>query len=166
MLEIQSVTGDDWESWRSLRLRALAEAPLAFGSTYEDWVDAPEARWRQRLENADLVNLVAVRDGSPVGMAGGAPGRHPRSAELISMWVDPAARGTGVAEALIAEVEKWAARAADELWLAVMPMNTRAIAMYARYGFALTEETGDPLRDGSGHELRMMKRLTASAASE
>lgn len=46
MIELIAITSDDWQLWRSLRLRALEEAPHAFGSRRADWKDADEARWR------------------------------------------------------------------------------------------------------------------------
>jgi ribosomal protein S18 acetylase RimI-like enzyme len=96
-VEINRIGPDEWETFRDLRLGALREAPYAFGSRYDDWVQAPDSRWRDRLENVPL-NVVARRDGELVGMASGVlDGEH--EAELISMWVDPAARGSGVANA-------------------------------------------------------------------
>ncbi|WP_460570283.1 GNAT family N-acetyltransferase [Humibacter soli] len=157
MIEIDVVGENDWARWRSLRLQALKEAPFAFGSTYEEWRGAPEGQWRQRLRIPDALNLIASVNGLPAGMASGMPGDRPETIELVSMWVDPSARGMGVADILIASVSEWAAIRARELWLAVVPSNTRAIAVYTRNGFDLMDEPGDPLRDGSGHELLMRK---------
>ena len=64
MVGINVLTEDDWSVWRSLRLRALQEAAFAFGSTYEDWKDAPEPQWRQRLHDPNAANIVADRHGS------------------------------------------------------------------------------------------------------
>jgi len=159
MVSIIVVTEDDWSAWKSLRLRALQEAPYAFRSTYDDWKDAPEERWRQRFRNPESLEIVADRNGSLVGLAGGTPGERPRTVELVSMWVEPSARGTGIVDALIAAVERWASIRAAELWLAVMPTNGRAIAAYSRHGFTRVNEPGEPLRDGSGHEILMKKSL-------
>lgn len=79
------------------------------------------------------------------------------------MWVEPAARGTGVADILIASIEEWASTRAKELWLAVTPTNDRALALYSRHGFKPVDEPGDPLLDGSGHEILMKKALNASS---
>ncbi len=75
------------------------------------------------------------------------------------MWVDPDVRGSGIADELIESVAQWAAKRVDELWLAVTPANDRAIACYRRNGFRPVDEEGDPLPDGSGHEILMMRRL-------
>ena len=47
--ELARLGTDDWKIFRDVRLRSLADAPAAFGSRYDDWVSAPEVRWRARL---------------------------------------------------------------------------------------------------------------------
>ncbi|WP_228479954.1 GNAT family N-acetyltransferase [Microbacterium abyssi] len=153
---MQTLTESDWRAWRSLRLRALQDAPFAFGSRYEDWKNAPEERWRQRLRNSGMLNVIALRDGIPAGMVGGMQGER---IELISMWVAPEARGHGVGDALISAVEAWAIPQATELWLAVVPTNSAAVTAYVRNGFEHVDEPGDPLPEDRGRELLMRKRL-------
>ncbi|MFG6403040.1 GNAT family N-acetyltransferase [Microbacterium sp. P04] len=158
-MRVEAVGEAQWARWREARLRALSDAPEAFGSTYEEWVDAPEARWRDRLRGETL-DLLASEDGIPCGMASGVPGRHGSTTELISMWVDPSFRGRGVADALIDAIARWAAGRGIELRLSVMPGNGRAMAVYRRNGFVLVaDEQGDALSDGSGHELIMTRAL-------
>jgi putative acetyltransferase len=56
--------------------------------------------------------------------------------ELEQLYVDAAARGTGVAQLLIAHAEQAiAARGHDEAWLAVVAGNDRAIAFYGKSGW-------------------------------
>ena len=131
-VEIQRIGPDEWEVFRDLRLRALREAPYAFGSRYADWAQAPEERWRDRLANVPL-NLVARMGGELVGMASGVV--EDDRAELISMWVDPVARGSGVADALIEAVVAWARTGGRSTYLMVRSENARAISAYARAGF-------------------------------
>ncbi len=132
-VEIQRIGPDEWEVFRDLRLRALREAPYAFGSRYDDWAEAPEERWRDRLANVSL-NVVARMGGELVGMASGVVGSED-GAELISMWVDPAARGSGVAGKLIGAVVEWALADGRSTYLMVRTENARAISAYARAGF-------------------------------
>ena len=128
--EIVALTPDDWRVFRDVRLRSLQDSPAAFGSTYDGWVDASEDRWRDRLTSVPLT-LVARVDGEVVGVASGMPTDD--GVELISMWVDPAARGTGTARALIDAVVAWAG--ARPTYLMVRRDNARAIAAYERTGF-------------------------------
>lgn len=162
MIELRELTPDDWPLWRTLRLAALGEAPHAFGSTLADWSGDGdrEDRWRARLAIAGSVNLVAVLDGEPAAMASGVPGDRRGEAELISMWVAPAARGRGAGDELIRAVERWARQAgAATLKLAVTDGNEKATALYRRHGFAPTGELGDLMPDGVHREIVMAKPL-------
>jgi ribosomal protein S18 acetylase RimI-like enzyme len=160
-IELRRVTADDWETWRPVRLAALAEAPDAFGSTLDDWADAPEHRWRTRLSIPGALDLVAHDGSAAIGMASGVPGDEPGTTELISMWVDPVARGRGVATDLIRAVVGWAAGAdSHSLELSVMPDNAAARRTYERNGFLVADEPGDPLPVGR-HEVLMRRDLTA-----
>jgi GNAT superfamily N-acetyltransferase len=109
VIELRVLTPDDWQVWRQLRLAALAEAPDVFGSRLADWQGEGdrEERWRARLGIPGSFNVVAVLDGQPAGMASGVP-TGGSAAELISMWVSPAARGHGVGDQLVRAVERWA----------------------------------------------------------
>lgn len=165
MIEMRVLTSDDWPIWRELRLAALAGAPDAFGSRLADWQGEGDRseRWRARLEIPGSHNLVAMLDRSPVGMASGVPTDDRGVVELISMWVDPAARGRGVGDSLLAAVERWAEQVgADVLKLAVAEGNEAAAALYRRNGFHLTAELGDLMPDGVHREQIMAKSLGAS----
>ncbi|MGH3498776.1 MAG: GNAT family N-acetyltransferase [Nocardioidaceae bacterium] len=146
-IELQVLTPEDWALWRQLRLAALAEAPQAFGSTLAEWsgVGDTEERWRDRLSTVPF-NVVARQDGVAVGMASvvvddEAQGRP----ELISMWVAPLSRGTGVSGTLISAVLGWAAVAhPGEVVLRVREDNARAAATYRRHGFVDAGRVDDP----------------------
>ena len=156
------LTADDWRIWRELRLAALAEAPRAFGSRLADWQGEGdrEERWRGRLRISGSCNLVALVDGSPAGMASGIPDDEPGVAELISMWVSPAARGRGVGDRLIAAIEQWARQAgAGVLKLAVTESNANARALYLRSGFTDTADPAELMPDGVRWEVIMAKKL-------
>lgn len=139
MLEARTLTPDDWPLWRDLRLAALSEAPGAFGSTLAEWSGDGdrEERWRDRLSIPGARDVVVLLDGAPVGMVSGVPTEETGVVELISMWVSPDARGRGVGDRLIAEVEQWAVeQGATTLRLSVMHDNRTATALYERAGFA------------------------------
>jgi GNAT superfamily N-acetyltransferase len=160
--ELRVLTEDDWPVWRELRLAALAEAPQAFGSQLADWQGPGdrEERWRGRLSIPGSYNLVAVVDGKPAGMATGIPDDEPGVAELISMWVSPAARGRGVGDLLLGAVEQWARQAgAGVLKLAVTETNANARALYLRRGFSDTDDPAELMPDGMRWEVTMAKRL-------
>ncbi|TCO49321.1 ribosomal protein S18 acetylase RimI-like enzyme [Kribbella antiqua] len=159
MIELRDIGADDWKLWRELRLAALEEAPYAFGSTLEDWADASEQRWRDRLNTPGAFQVIAHLDGTPAGMAGGLP--MDGAAELVGMWIAPTGRGRGVGDALIQAVENWA-RGNDirTLNLSVAVGNEPAHKLYLRNGFADTEEVEWDDKNGVLHPLiRMRKQL-------
>ena len=63
MIALRTLTADDWQLWRELRLEALREAPYAYGSTLAQWQGAgdTEQRWRYRLDSVQF-NVVAYLD--------------------------------------------------------------------------------------------------------
>ena len=144
-MHLRQLTPDDWADWRALRLLALEESPNAFGSSLASWQGEgdTEARWRARLSEVPY-NVVAVDDvtGAVVGQASGLRSGH--EAELISMYVHPDARGSGVGDALIEAVAAWATdEGATVLILSVKRDNDIARRLYLRRAFEDHGEDGD-----------------------
>lgn len=132
---------------RAIRLRALTEAPTAFGSTLTETERVPDAAWQERAGAAAAGgqrSLFVAEDGDRwLGLAGGVIDEEtpPGEVELVSMWVDPAARGSGLGRRLVEAVADWArAGGATRLRLWVTEGNAPAIALYQRCGFATTGE--------------------------
>ena len=148
MLALRTLTPDDWQLWRALRLEALREAPYAFGSKLTDWQGGgdTEERWRHRLTSVPY-NLVAYVDDKPAGMASGTTADdEPCAAELISLWVAPFVRGRGVGDALVQSVLAWAReRRYEQIILAVDAGNAAAVALYERHGFVYTRDSRDTI---------------------
>ena len=59
---------DDWRTWRDIRLRSLADAPEAFGSTLARERDFAEEDWLRWLTG---VAVLATVDGVPAALGGG-----------------------------------------------------------------------------------------------
>jgi GNAT superfamily N-acetyltransferase len=135
MIEVVRLAPDDWATFRAIRLAALADAPTAFGSTLAREQLLGEADWRGKL--ASRAQFIA-RDGSDVlGTAGGYLDGD--QADLISMWVDPRARGRGVGGALVAQVIAYAREhGCRSIALRVTEGNATAERLYARFGFVRT----------------------------
>jgi ribosomal protein S18 acetylase RimI-like enzyme len=163
VIEILVLSSDHWATWRELRLAALTQAPYAFGSQLVEWQGEgdTEERWRDRLSIAGSHNVAAMLHGRAAGMASGVPTPHGAVVELISMWVAPAARGHGVGDALVHEIERWARTiGARVLRLSVAEDNTAASALYQRHGFEYTGEWGGRMPDGLRRERVMEKALS------
>jgi ribosomal protein S18 acetylase RimI-like enzyme len=141
-MDIQRLSVDAGLRLRHIRLRALADAPDAFGSTYAEAVARPMATWSEQLEN--IATFVAVKDGKDVGLVRCVGDAHLHdTAWLISMWVAPEARGQGIGDALVdAVIEYVRSTGSTRLLLDVADDNRQAIALYARKGFIPNGETG------------------------
>jgi ribosomal protein S18 acetylase RimI-like enzyme len=160
MVHLQTVSTDEWTSWRELRLSALAEAPYAFSSTLADWQGAGdyEARWRERLA-AIPFNVIAELDDHPAGMVSATGPDGNGDVLLMSLWVAPFARGRGVGDSLLDAVDLWAkSRGASTLSLDVVSSNRAAIDLYARHGFVA--RAGSEAGDATSSEMHLTKRLT------
>jgi len=83
-----------------------------------------------------------------IGVVGGFRRHDPTEVQLISMWVDPRARGTGAARALIRAVATWGDDVgARRVVLFVQEVNTPGQALYLKAGF---HPTGDRMPVGIG----------------
>ena len=144
---------------RALRLRALTDAPSAFGSTIERELAFTAETWEQRLRPEGHAQFVCeADDGIPIGIAAGArDASDPGSAYLLGLWVDPSARGSGAADALVTEVVRWAERErVGTLRLHVTEGNARAERLYLRHGFLATGSDFVRERDGA-REIEMAR---------
>ena len=155
---IRPCRADEWRALRELRLRALQDAPDAFGATFEEESADPDEAWQRRANRPDGIMVVAVDDaGRFVGMAsGGTAPEEIGGAAIYGMWVEPAARGQRIGEALIGVIASWAqSEGHDRIGLGVTIGNGAAAALYERLGF---EDTGlrFPLRKGTDLTIRVL----------
>jgi ribosomal protein S18 acetylase RimI-like enzyme len=164
---VRSTTAADWQEVRSLRLQALADTPIAFGETLATGRRRGEDDWRERAgrgEREHSTLLAAIDpDGTWVGTMGGYVEGTPAAPVpmLVGVFVAPSHRGrrSGVADALLAGVEAWAASKGDSISLDVHEDNERAIAFYEARSYVRTGRTHPyPLAPGS-RELEMRKAL-------
>lgn len=135
---------DEWETWRDLRLRSLADAPDAFGSTLAREQAFTEADWRLRVQSMPVVAYV---EGTPAAL-GGAFRREDGIAQVVAMWTAPEFRRHGLGRLVLDEIVRWARDEGRRPVLDVTRGNHAARTAYERYGFVATGRT-EPLREGS-----------------
>lgn len=142
----RAVAGDE-TTLRTLRLQALSDAPAAFSSTYEREDARTLADWRRWLSPG--ATFIVDESDEPRGLVAGVHDHRDREiVHLMAMWVHPASRRSGAADALIAAVAAWAAQeGALEIRLHIVKGNERARRCYERNGFRATG--CEVQRDGS-----------------
>lgn len=147
VMELRRATADDWQAVRGVRLQSLVQDPTAFCSTFERARDITEQMWRERLDRG--ITVLAWKASIPVATITGKDDPHEVGGrEIVALWVDPAERNSGLADALINSVIDWArSEGAHEVALWVAEDNVRAQALYKRAGFVATGER-DVMREG------------------
>lgn len=184
---IRRLRAHDWPAYRAVRLRSLADAPYAFGSSLaleESW--RPEL-WMARLTAAETSGrdfpLIAEDAGANASAAGAADAtdevplaplglvyakcdaEQAGVVNLFQMWVAPEARGRGVAQALLQASIDWARSiGAQRMCLGVVCGNDAAARLYRRAGF---RDVGapEPLRPCSA-ALEQAMQLELGAAAQ
>jgi ribosomal protein S18 acetylase RimI-like enzyme len=156
-MEIRRVTPDEWPALRDARLRALVDAPSAFGTTYDEALARPDdwwIRWAERCAaDSTQAMFVAWEGDVAIGLAGAYGDEH--RFDVISMWTDPGHRRRGVGSALLATAIAFAGSV--PVFLSVTEDNVAARRLYEQHGFAATGVT-EPLRSQpelSIHELKL-----------
>ncbi len=91
---------------KTIRLRALQETPLAFGSTYARESQLSDADWLSEVatwnSGANSVCYLAMDEGAPCGIiAGRLDDGDPPTPNVASMWVAPSHRRSGLGSRLM-----------------------------------------------------------------
>jgi len=132
---VARLTESDWRVFAAVRLRALADSLGEDDPQYQQEAAFTAAKWRRRLR--DHAQLAVLIDDRPVGLIG-AQLENADTVYLYSLWLDPAARGRGLARPLVAAAVEWARqRRARTVTLRVAADNVVARAVYESLGFTL-----------------------------
>jgi GNAT superfamily N-acetyltransferase len=164
-IRVRRLAATEWRQLREIRLRSLADAPLAFGSTLERESARTDADWQRQAAEADegqgAVAVIAEVEWRPVALARGFVGtsddaERRRVAWLVGVFVEPEWRGMGVAARVVSEVIAWAReRRLAELFLHVGDWNVPARRTYESLGFVATGVQVPLARDRSVTESEM-----------
>jgi ribosomal protein S18 acetylase RimI-like enzyme len=162
MTELVRIGSELTAEYRAVRLRALQETPLAFGSTFEREVRLTDEEWMARAARCSGgrdVGFLARCDGEYAGLAlCFVDAEDPSVGQLISMWVAPEARRSGVGRMLIDAIVAWAAeRGLRTIKLMVTSVNGGAMEFYRRLGFERTGRTEPYPNDPAVVEYEMVR---------
>ena len=136
MTAVRRLTSNDAEAFRAIRLEGLRLHPEAFASSFEE----ESARGLEWFADSLTRNAVfgAFRDGSLQGVAGFYIRRHDKMKHKGVLWglyLREAARGGGLARALVEAVEAHARREVEVLAVSVVTGNRAARRLYEQLGF-------------------------------
>ena len=134
--EVRRLREADAEAYRAIRLEALERFPEAFQSTYESAAELPLEAYVQRLERYALFGgFIGDELAGFVGLHRFTNQKIRHKAILWGMYVREAARGTGVAEAMVAAVLDHARGQVEQILISVITNNERARHFYEKMGF-------------------------------
>jgi ribosomal protein S18 acetylase RimI-like enzyme len=166
------VVEDDWALLRDIRLEMLADSPVAYLETLADATARGEDHWRflarRGAAGRDNIGLAVTDPSPPHGFLGylacfvDAPGQG----HVVSVYLTPAYRGSGVAARMLDAAVDWARGEAgvSRLHLYVHEHNDRAHAFYRRYGFSETGGSFPYDLDPTTVEIEMAMLLDTNGA--
>jgi GNAT superfamily N-acetyltransferase len=167
-MEIRRIRADEGLQLRALRLHALADAPMAYGSTFAREESYPEALWHERAATgaagSNVVTFVAESGNQLVGMATGLVlGSEPENnlePTMVGVFVNGSVRRQGVGVELVEQIVCWAlARGWTRLVVWITSGNEPAIQLYRRCRFEFTGTTRPNAHTSSLIELEMARTL-------
>ncbi len=163
---IREANAADATRFRSLRLEALQNSPIAFSADYQKNFNHPIKYWEDLLtpQLDESTMFIGEHDNQLIAMTGvmrnGSPKtRH--SAWIWGVYVTPEWRGLHLAEEVIASCISWArARNVIIVKLGVAAVNQPAIRCYERCGFKIYgTEPRAIFVDGSYYDENLMFKL-------
>jgi ribosomal protein S18 acetylase RimI-like enzyme len=152
--DVRPFLSSEWQIYKDLRLRALADSPNAFSRTLAEEQGRSDDEWVKRLEKGAIPDwdlpLFAKVAGVPAGIAWGhIETATPEIAHLYQVWVAPNYRGLGIGQMFLEAVISWAKkRNAKSLDLGVTQADSPAMRLYISAGFRPTGKV-EALRPGS-----------------
>ena len=151
---VAKLAESDWQAFAVIRLRALTDSLGADDPQYVRESGFTTAQWRRRLR--DHAQFAAFVDDRPVGLIG-AQREDSDTVYLYSLWLDPQARGHGLARPLVEAAVDWARdQHARLITLRVAADNPVARGVYESVGFTVKTVTAQ----GRRPELAMALSVT------
>ena len=156
---------EDIAAMRAIRLEMLSLHPEAFAADLETEEAMTVADFAARAAGSTTFGgyIEGVLAGSVVLVQ---PQRRKiaHTGTLAGMYVRPAFRGTGIADALIEAVIDHAIGMVEQIELTVNAENVRAIGLYERHGFVAYGRRPRSIRVGERtyDEILMLRRLRAA----
>jgi ribosomal protein S18 acetylase RimI-like enzyme len=165
MITLELITPQNATLFKDVRLRALQDTPTAFSSTYAKESQLSDADWVARAAqwtNERSATYLALDAKIPCGIASGILDKDDaKCAHLLSMWVAPMHRRSGIGRKLVKAIIDWSrAHGVCTLQLIVTSNNDNAIKFYEHLGFVLTGKTAPYRNDPALNDLEMNRWIS------
>lgn len=162
---LRRLTAADAAAFREIRLEGLQRHADSFGADFDDERSQPLEWFAARVADHAVFGAY-LNDGTLAGVAGlvvpsGAKMKH--KGVLWGMYVRPAARGTGLASALLGHVIDHARAVVEDIRLEVSPHNSAAIALYEAAGFVVYARESRALKIGEDYHDSLFMTLSLNA---
>lgn len=136
MLQIKKLPAERWGEFKALRLEALQNVPLAFGSSYEEEINFNDKIWKERIKNT----LFATLNDNPVGMIVfliNPKKKLNHIAEIFGVYVKEKHRDKKIGRQLIESAINLIRqnKSIKKIKLTVTSVQDPAIKLYASFGF-------------------------------
>lgn len=157
---VTRIRAGQWRILKDVRLRALEDAPYAFGTTLAEGQERTDRDWedmaRDHATLLDRAYFMAYVGDNPCGMAG-CYRTAPDTVMLTAMWVAPEFRGQKIGEQIVRAVIKWAREGGATTLEAWVSEDNPARFFYQKIGFKETSLT-EPLRSNSKIQMVLIRR--------
>ncbi|WP_374928559.1 GNAT family N-acetyltransferase [Kytococcus sedentarius] len=149
-ITVRELAADEWEIFKTLRLRALQEDPEAFVASYEEESQHADEVWQERMSQATRIGAKQGSDWVALASVGDEDTRGDDDlGEVYGIWVTPSLRGEGVARRLMEHAEQVGRNAGySHLAYWVNTDNGRAVAFASSIGYRPTEGRRDVVVEG------------------
>jgi len=141
-MEIVKLNPEDWKKFRDLRLEALKEDSVAFGSSYEEKAEQSDEEWQQKLKNPKNLVIAAFDNSQIIGMVCAYQEKGEKLKHIAYVWgvyLRKDYRGKGIGEklmeALLDEIAK--NKEIEKLNLNVNTSQQSAVKLYEKMGFQI-----------------------------
>ena len=147
MIEVKKLPPDRRKEFRELRLEALQNDPLAFGSSYEEEKNLTKDEWKRRIKNA----LFASANDTLVGMIVYIIDNKMKTkhiATIFGVYVKHENRGQGIGKKLIESALEIIQKNVNvsKIKLTVNPEQKAAVKLYETFGFEVVGRLKNELK--------------------
>lgn len=162
-IDIKTLSVNELEDFKAIRLSALEKSPKMFGSTYSAEVGKPLIFFEACLLNSTV--FAVYHQNIIIGLATltqelGAKFSH--KAYLSSVFIEPEFQQKGVASRLLKAVIEYSQKHVEQILLTVASDNEPAIHLYKKLGFQIYGLEQKALKDGNEYIDEVLMKLFVS----